>query len=347
MALDIIFKHQKLIDLSAKHNFTHTSHHNSLLFLPNHIEENVWYELSSNQYAIHLLQKNLEEINFKQLSKNTSTKAIDILEKHLDLIDWSELSRNTNPKAIELLARNPDNINWSILSGNETKEAILLLRNNLDKVNWFSFSSNKHTDAIILLSENQANIDWHSITFNHNPDIIPILEQNLDLVDWKYLSLNPIAIPLFKKHKDNINWSFLTLNTDAYELLKDNMDEIDQYNITLNAVCFKKLYDDTYFNDLDSDSEDFKMAMINFVEQPEGLDILEKHFEEIQDIDYIKHHLSINPALLELDYQKMSIKRSRHIYLELIEKAFHPDRVGKWLDYHLEQGKPIETFDYI
>ena len=345
MALDIIFKHQKLIDLSTKHNFSTTGHPNSLLFLPKDMDYNIWYQLSSNPYAINILQKNIDKINFQQLSKNTSTKAIDILEKHLDLIDWTELSKNTNPKAIEILARNQDKINWNYLSGNETEEAILLLRDNLDKVNWYFLSSNKHPNAIILLSENEDKIDWHSITFNHTLDIIPILERNMDLIDWRYLSLNPIAIPFLKKNKDKIDWSFLSLNPEAYELLKDNMDEIDQFKITHNVVCFKKLYDDTYFEDLDP--EDFEMLIVNITEQPDGLDILEKHFDKIQYIDYVKHHLSINPALLDLDYQKMSINRSRYIYLELIEKAFHPSRVEKWLDYHLEQGKPIESFDWI
>ncbi len=46
-----------------------------------------------------------------------------------------------------------------------------------------------------------------------------------------------------------------------------------------------------------------------------------------------------------MDFQEMSKKRSKIIYSELLEKAFHPSRVSKWLDYHCENSGTPEDFE--
>jgi len=56
--------------------------------------------LSRNPNAIHLLEKNIDKINWFELSRNPN--AIPLLEKHLDKIDWHALS--VNPNVIYLLA---------------------------------------------------------------------------------------------------------------------------------------------------------------------------------------------------------------------------------------------------
>ena len=66
-----------------------------------------------NPAAIHLLEKNLEKIDWLSLSLNTS--AIHLLEKNPEKIDWDWLSRN--PAAIHLLEKNPEKMNWYWLSG--------------------------------------------------------------------------------------------------------------------------------------------------------------------------------------------------------------------------------------
>ena len=57
--------------------------------------------LSSNPNAIHLLEKNLDKVDWCWLSGNPN--AIHILEKNLDKINWEMLSMN--PNAIHLLAK--------------------------------------------------------------------------------------------------------------------------------------------------------------------------------------------------------------------------------------------------
>ena len=46
--------------------------------------------------AISILEKNLDKIDWPNLSSNMN--AISILEKNLDKIDWSNLSSNTNAR---------------------------------------------------------------------------------------------------------------------------------------------------------------------------------------------------------------------------------------------------------
>jgi len=59
--------------------------------------------LSSNQNAIHLLEKNLDKdkVHWIWLSRNPNT--IHILEQHLDKVNWSYLS--SNPNTTHLLAK--------------------------------------------------------------------------------------------------------------------------------------------------------------------------------------------------------------------------------------------------
>jgi hypothetical protein len=50
-------------------------------------------------------------------------------------------------------------------------------------------------------------------------------------------------------------------------------------------------------------------------------------------------------AVYELDYKAMSKVRSKLLYIELMEKALHPSRVRKWLDYHCENGGEVDDFE--
>jgi hypothetical protein len=70
--------------------------------------------LSSNPGAIHILEKNIDKIDWSMLSLNPN--AIHLLEKNIDKIDWYWLSKN--PNAIHLLEKNIDKIDWSELSTN-------------------------------------------------------------------------------------------------------------------------------------------------------------------------------------------------------------------------------------
>ena len=76
--------------------------------------------LSSNHNAIHILEKNLDKINWQFLSTNTNIHKIEILNKNLEdykyLISWYLLCGNYN--AIHIIEKNKDKINWINISEN-------------------------------------------------------------------------------------------------------------------------------------------------------------------------------------------------------------------------------------
>jgi len=97
-----------------------------------------WNRLSSNKNpnAIHLLEQNMDKINWRCLSGNPN--AIHLLEQNRDEINWEWLSKN--PNAIHLLEQNPEKIKWPWLSGNPN--AIHILEKNQDKIDWRWLSEN-------------------------------------------------------------------------------------------------------------------------------------------------------------------------------------------------------------
>ena len=70
--------------------------------------------LSENPNAIHILEKNIDKVNWTMLSLNPN--AIHILEKNIDKVDWTMLSRNSN--SIHILEKNIDKVDWYMLSKN-------------------------------------------------------------------------------------------------------------------------------------------------------------------------------------------------------------------------------------
>jgi hypothetical protein len=84
--------------------------------------------LSQNPNAIHILEKNLDKINWKCLSSNPN--AIPLLEKKLDKIDWSVL--HENPNAVEFL------------------QNYIQLGNNLHKINWEYFLYYSYTEPLLF-----------------------------------------------------------------------------------------------------------------------------------------------------------------------------------------------------
>jgi hypothetical protein len=70
--------------------------------------------LSANPNAVHLLERNLDKIEWHNLSGNPST--IRLLEQNPDKIHWNKLS--ANPNAVHLLERNQDKIHIDFILEN-------------------------------------------------------------------------------------------------------------------------------------------------------------------------------------------------------------------------------------
>jgi len=143
---------------------------------------------NSNHNAVSILEKDLGEgrlghLHFNWVGLSRNIHAMHILEKNLDKVDWDCLSFNTN--AIHILEKNLDKVDWCLLSQNPN--AIHILEKNLDKVEWDCLSINPN--AIPILEKNLDKVDWGFLS--SNPNAIPILEKNLDKVNLRSLSQNP------------------------------------------------------------------------------------------------------------------------------------------------------------
>jgi hypothetical protein len=118
--------------------------------------------------AIPLLEKNIDEIDWKYLSMNQ--KAIPLLETNFDEIDWKQLSQN--PMAMTLLEKNQDKINWGFFCCNTSANIVSILEKNMDKIkddDWDGLSlDDMHENTIYFLEKNQDKIDWDFLSGNPN-----------------------------------------------------------------------------------------------------------------------------------------------------------------------------------
>jgi hypothetical protein len=356
--MEPIFKYQYLIDKVINNRVSISHHPNSIYILNKNPQLIDWYLLSKNPNAIHLLEKNLDKVNWNILSTNPA--AIHILEHNVDKICWYELS--ANPNAIKILEKNIDKIHWPKLSSNPN--AINLLEANPDKIYWYFIVSNTNPNAINLIEKNLdklEDIDW--FTLSKNPNAIAIIEKNMDKISWISLSLNPNAIHILETNLDKVNWINITHNPNAVDIINNYLNYLKSLE-SLNDEETNNYYDIM-------SAVSINPKLINLIKQlmpginykylamnEKGLDVLQDYMIE-NDNFYNKvlptsvrapnwsilRELPCNSSLFDLDYIKMSKKRDKLIYYEIIEKALHPDRVGKFLDEHLKKGYKIEDFD--
>ncbi len=97
-------------------------------------ENYLWKNPSAIQIIENYYFKYEWDIDWEKLSANPNAK--DILEKNIDNLNWKGLSLNPASWAIKLLEQNQDNIDWWNLS--ENPSAIHILEENLDKSHLFS-----------------------------------------------------------------------------------------------------------------------------------------------------------------------------------------------------------------
>ena len=153
-----------------------------------------WCGLSRNPYAIQLLEKNPDKIDWNALSSNPSPLAISMLEKYikthpniLDKDNWSYLNwfyLSLNPYAIHLLEKNVDKIHWDALSANRSPLIMRLFEKNPDKIDWHTLSRNPSPAAIHLLEQNIDKIHWRALFRNENPSALHLIEKRIYWWRW-------------------------------------------------------------------------------------------------------------------------------------------------------------------
>ncbi len=133
-----------------------------------------------------------------------------------------------------------------------------------------------------------------------DPEMIDYFDQHIEEVNWNYmLSNNPKGYILGIKYFDiipNNSKPILCRYVEAFDFVIKHWDKIGHRN--------KWFY---------------------LCQNPKAIDFLEKHQE---NIDW--YSLSINPAIYEYNYKKEAKIRMNIIRMELMEKAWHPNRYMDW-----------------
>lgn len=288
----------------------------------NHIS---WANLSSNKYAIHILDNYIECVDWYWISGNLN--AISIIEKHLDKVNWIRLSNN--PNAVHILEKNIDKVDWGILSGNPN--AIHLLEANFDKINWSILSDNPN--AIHLLETNFDKIDWYMLS--GNPNAIHLLEANLDKVNWYKISGNPGAINILETNIEKLTKNKLYSNPNI------SMNFIEKYPIYIDNT-------DILFYDISPTFHDYIIQHIDKYKNAYYIKVLstnqhavrifEKHTDSIfgnNSQEYIEPYFKYNPYLFHIfckyDWAKMK-KNNEALLEELCCYVFNPLRIQKLCD---------------
>ncbi len=362
-----LYKYQRLIDIAASRILpTDNTLRDRLLSVPflNPHEKHVFtYPVSTDSPYF---------ISYKYgLSKHPHDRAVQMLMKDPQLVDLYGLIRNPNPKIAPLLEQYLEQFepnHWYTMCGSNHKVILEFLEKHTDKIddvddddnlnlNWRCLSGNKHEIAIRILKKNRHKIDYNALAYN--PSCFEIIQSEIG-INWDVFALNthPDAIRIIEEnlfrvctdtywygHPEKINYLALSQNASAFHILLENPHFIHfdslLRNPSENAIAY-----------IEANAPQITDSNIrHLIENPKGLSLVEKLLKQgqISEDTVMQYYfeLVMNPSFfdVEVDYQEMSKKRSYIIYVELTEKAFHPSRVSKWLDYYCENSGTIEDFE--
>ncbi len=268
-----------------------------------------WRLLSSNPYAISIIEENLDKVDWSELSKNPN--AINIIEKNLDKVDWYYLS--INPNAKHIIENNLDKIEkyWTIMSLKSNN--IELLEKNLDKIDWEHLSLNRH--AKLILEKNLDKIDWSTI--HENLGAIDIIEKNVEKLQYfLFLKVCPITINIYKKNIHRVGNSMLCRHPEFIDYI--NIDKINWDNLSLNPAAIHILEKNLK-----------KINWRNLSKNPGAIDLLNENLDKLYWSELFENP---NFASVFLKYHYDVIKKSFYegIGKNIIEWIYHPKNNQKW-----------------
>lgn len=265
-------------------------------FLKFNFDEDIFIKsLSSNPYAISLIEKNLNKICFNKLSSNSN--AIHIILKNE--INWHSLSLNLN--AIDLIDEQITNG----LTHTEPEPKLPLP----------PFGNSYSPQMLILRA-----ICWDNLSLNIKA--VSILKKNINKINWDKLSSNINAILILEKNLDQVNWSKLSLNLNAVRIFDDfnfeDLNDIELINYLLkinflvnNNGIYKINYNEPYFDST------------KFIEK-----IL---FSRNIYIPRLKGNFLNN--IFEINYDLLKKRMKSTIEEELISVMFNPKNIDKFNDW--------------
>lgn len=293
--------------------------------------------------AVEILKNNPQLVDLAGLIKNPNPKIAPLLEQYLEqfnFVHWSAMCISNHKVILEFLEKHTDRINdyyWQQLSGNKHKIAIRILQNNPHMINFDVLSGNP--SGMEILKQNMGLINWQHFARNTHPDAIRIMEQNVDRMSTNIYWMDS---------PDSMNYMYhtsLSQNPNAFHILLENPRFIDFNCLLYNPSESALAYIEANLTRVNN----FNIS--NLIINPNGLSLVEKLLKQGRiSKDAVLDcysELVMNESLfdIDVDFQEASKTRSKMIYSELLEKAFHPSRVSKWLDYHCENGGSPEDFE--
>ena len=326
-----------------------------------HLDDYVnWHSLAFNPNAIHIIEKNLNKIDFYLLACNPN--AISIIEKNIDQYKfknveeeiefWNNLS--ANPNAYNILKNNILKINWEKLASNPN--VIFIFTNLMIEKNKLITNYLNNNDIINISFINKLfNFDEYNFfdSLSSNPNAISLIEKNLDKISWYNLVANLNANHLIIKNINNFDWCNLTLNSNAIDLIEKKINDelINPYKkIKRDSFLFGNAHLLYPWSNIDWNKLSLNIKAIN---------ILEKNIDKINwnnlslnlnainllrnNLDKINwNNLSLNPNAIsifnDINFENLNgVKLIKYLikinYIIRINSVYKPTFDDDFLDY--------------
>ena len=256
--------------------------------------------LNENENAIDYLHENFELIMMKHLFRNPSFK---ILPHHANDSDiFPNVFLNRQPGIEDILKQIPQRC-WYYICQNP-RCINLIQETNINYYNWSSLSKNPKAIPILLKHINY--IDWTRLCMNPCKEAIDLLMQNPDKIDWLQFSSNPYAIDILRQNPDKINYWGLCWNHYAIDLIEVHMARKDIVPV---------------------------ISWLGLSQNRNAIHILEKNQHKIDWLQF-----SLNSAIFQSNYKRLTVERMNILREELMQKTLHPSKIQYWL----ENGMDIE-----
>lgn len=317
--------------------------------------------VTSNPFAIKLLEEKPHLLSVDALHMNNSAESIDlvfnnrfsigneiisrlnsaILDTYLPKLRRDELylrSLSKNPRAVPFLTKHPELIHWPSLC--ENPEALDLLEANPQNITFSLFSRNTSPRAIAILRANFRRIEWNILSSNSSEEAVRLLLENVDKINWYNFSQNmcPLAIPLIARNLEKCNSYFLSANPHAIGILRENPTKIYWPSLCVTASTREQ------FDFIRENLYKVDWGSICRNRNPRAIEFLMEFPERIQ-----WHYTLGNQDIFETKchYNYEGIRSARHrLHEEFHAWAGHPSKMAtKWVDWGFEGALCSEDED--
>jgi hypothetical protein len=267
------------------------------------VRHKIWFYISQNPAAIHIIEKNLDIVDWTALCSNPSHEAGVILSKNLNKIDWKNSRFSDTPENIKILRRRFEdnklksyNLDLIVRSKNMSVEAVRLFQDAfdlLDKYNILSLC--KNIRAVEIFKGREDKIFWRELS--ESPYALPLLRENLDKVCWTRLSKNGAATPLLRENIDKVNWRFHSQFAEDISLLEENINKVDWDCLSMNPFALTLL-----------ERNEDKVNWTNLSENCNAIDILKRNMDKISWYDLCRNDNSESISLILDHIQEKDIE---------------------------------------